>query len=405
MIDPRQPLPPVSNLVRQNTSQNIARALQGPGVIGPPIQQPPTLGGPLREFGYANLMRSANLKEAFGGHLFDQPPGSWQGPPGTSDPTPPSGWSPAPSPYPVEAGQGNEDPGNGGPGYGEPVLNPHDTPEAFGNHFPGGGIEPPWLPGNLGQGPGSQFPSGGGEPPMSSGPHPDPYGLDPGGSEYPGSNPFTGSYPDAYPGSPDTQVQLNPGGEPDPGPTGGIANPDYVPNQGESVPGRLLRTLPLPYGANAVADVYHRFAEAYRRNHGQNTPGGNSSTQPVAHSTAPDRSGMHWDYGQGRMVPNDNATGAQFNSRAQDLMTMWSASQAGRANRNLVNDREREANSERGGHMFGHPTDRQGGPPLYATPDSVNAFNAWRMAHQTPRAHSVIDWNSVTDFNRVMRGG
>jgi hypothetical protein len=42
--------------------------------------------------------------------------------------------------------------------------------------------------------------------------------------------------------------------------------------------------------------------------------------------------GSHWDYGQGRYVENDNATGAQFDSHAANAMTMWAAGFAGSPN-------------------------------------------------------------------------
>jgi hypothetical protein len=56
--------------------------------------------------------------------------------------------------------------------------------------------------------------------------------------------------------------------------------------------------------------------------HGSHRPGNLGSTAANAATVPPRESGSHFDFTQGRMVPNNRADGAQFGGRAQNLALM-----------------------------------------------------------------------------------
>ncbi len=365
------PMPPTpQDIMRKANTSRIARSLTdpvggtiqpmppimpgtgtGPALLGPPIHQPPQtdpvtpgpsqIGGTLTPGGVAGpfdnsptgnpalLSYEALMRSAGPGLRAAQP---------MLPPKPMAGGGIDPISDPIG-------------GHTDPYLGDFGAPMA------GGSAEDPVVqlptdPG-IGGGPGLI------PPPMSTGPHPDPYGLDPAGEAGPGIEPDilpgTGgpSY-GAWPYHPVNPSGISGGGRP-PGQgyiprlteTGG-ANPGTF-NQGPHIPGnggvvgvghnstpqepwygRVARSV-IPYGAGQIA---HMIAE-YARRHGSGTVGGaahvvgrNPATGQPGATTGPTptnrQPGTHFDFTRGQYVHNNNATGAQFSPQAANALLMWS---------------------------------------------------------------------------------
>lgn len=253
-----------ANLIRQNNTQNIAKTLRSDNTPGLPPRLPPIPPNPqVQAWNYADLMRSAGRTDQT--KTNGPQAGVGYGSPNPNDTTPGSWGIGANSGAQLEGGM--DPPGTEFPPFGEPSPlpgvgpGPSPTPNPVYNPPPGGvtidpsiGSPPPYVPPTSG-------------PPMS-GPHGDPYGLDPfgeSGGNQGGDQPY-------FP--PTTTTNDGTG---------------FVPNDGETIPGRLLRLSGAGYGLPAI---YHAIAEQirrYRANHPQgSTPnqGGNVHIPETAQQRA-----------------------------------------------------------------------------------------------------------------------
>jgi hypothetical protein len=115
-------------------------------------------------------------------------------------------------------------------------------------------------------------------------------------------------------------------------------------------------------------------------------PAGNLGANAAAGARSPVRGATRWDFTQGRMVPVDNASGAQFNSQAANALLMAFQGMHGNPNSPGVSDSgpTRFYNGVMQMDEGGNPTqvnDRIGGyarptRTLFNSPGSISAYNS-----------------------------